>query len=40
VVKQELRDTLAETLKDSLALNRQDALAMVPQPYSGETIVV
>lgn len=38
--REELLDTLAETLKEALELNRQDALAMVAEPYSEETIVV
>jgi predicted RNase H-like HicB family nuclease len=38
--REELLDTLAETLKEALELNRQDALAMVAQPYFEETIVV
>ncbi|MHB8867794.1 MAG: type II toxin-antitoxin system HicB family antitoxin [Thermoleophilia bacterium] len=38
--REELLDTLAETLKEALELNRQDALALVAEPYSEETIVV
>lgn len=38
--REELLDTLADTLKEALELNRQDALAMMAAPYAEETIVV
>lgn len=38
--RDELLDTLAVTLREALELNRQDALAMVAEPYAEETIVV
>ncbi|GAB4245457.1 MAG: type II toxin-antitoxin system HicB family antitoxin [Thermoleophilia bacterium] len=38
--REELLVTLAEILKEALELNREDALAMVSEPYFEETIVV